>query len=99
MDKDLETLKTEQEGQLVNDYVKSDGWQYVRDRFTEKIMDLQSIMNVDPDPNNVIVDLKSRKMAVDILMDLIRDIEGRASQHENNSPILTTQSEEIIVQY
>jgi len=94
---DKETLETELEGQMVSEYVESDGWRYVRDRLMEKIMDLQSIMNIDPDPNNVIIDLKARKMAVDILVKQIREIEGRASQHANNNqPPIT--AEEIILQ-
>jgi hypothetical protein len=94
---DNETIQTQREGQLIADYVKSDGYRWLKDRLMEKIMDLQSIMNVDGSPENVIVDLKARRMAVDTLVSLIKQIEGRAEQHSNNQ--VSEVTEEIIIRY
>lgn len=94
---DSETAQVQAEGQMIADYVKSDGWRWVKDRLMEKIMDLQSIMNVDGTPENVIVDLKSRRMAVETLVALIKQVESRAEQHSNNT--VTQVTEEIIVHY
>jgi len=94
---DSETATIQAEGQMIASYVESDGWRWVKDRLMEKIMDLQSIMNVDGTPENVIVDLKSRRMAVETLVALIKQIESRAEQHSNNT--VTQVTEEIIVHY
>jgi hypothetical protein len=94
---DKETIQVQAEGQMIADYVKSDGYRWVKDRLMEKIMDLQSIMNVDGNPETVIVDLKARRMAVETLVSLIKQIEGRAEQHTNNAVAQVT--EEFIVSY
>jgi hypothetical protein len=94
---DKETLQVQAEGQMIADYMKSDGYRWLKDRLMEKIMDLQSIMNVDGTPENVIVDLKARRMAVETLVSLIKQLEGRAEQHTNNSGNQVT--EEIVITY
>lgn len=87
------------QGQMVEDFTKSDGWRWIKDRLTEKIMDLQSIRNIaEGDPQQVVLDIKARNAAVDILIEVIRDLEGRASQHANNKPPLPETNEIIIIQ-
>lgn len=94
---DNETAQTHAEGELIANYIKSDGYRWLKDRLMEKIMDLQSIMNVDGTPENVIIDLKARRMAVETLVSLIKHIEARAEQHSNNQ--VSEVTEEIIIRY
>jgi hypothetical protein len=74
-----------QEGSEITQYIESQGWQRVKDKFMKRIMDLQSIKNLSgAKPEDVMADIKARNTAVDILMDIITELEGRADQHKNN---------------
>jgi hypothetical protein len=75
-----------QEGNEVTRYIESEGWKRVKDKFTERIMDLQSIKNLEGvSPEDLIAELKARNTAIDILMDIITELEGRADQHKQNT--------------
>lgn len=97
---DKETLSINREGQMIDDFTKSEGWTWIKDRLTERILDLQSIRNINDklSPEEVVLDIKARNTAVEILLEVIRTVEGRASQHANNNH-LTEIHEEIIVNF
>ena len=81
MDKEeLETSKINREGQMIEDFCKSEGWQWIKDRLGEVIIDLQSIRNIDNSlsPEEVVLDIKARNSAVGILLETIQKVEGRA---------------------
>lgn len=94
---DNETQKIISDGEVTADYVKAKGWKKVKQKFTEKILDLQSIKNLDVDATaeNIIHDIKVRNSVVEVLMEIIQEIEGEAEQYEGNRG-LTTPSIEII---
>lgn len=88
------------EGEMLQGFVHSEGWKWAKDRLTEKLMDLQSIMNMDDSsPENVILDLKARRMAVELLMSWLRQLEGRADQHQGNKGLSHREEDETIVEY
>lgn len=94
---DKETLAVLREGQMLDDYSQSEGWAWIKDRLTEKIMDLQSIRNLDgTNPRLVVQDIKARNTAIEILEELIKDVEGRAQQHRDNNKKTYVQEEIII---
>lgn len=94
---DKETLAVLREGQMLDDYTKSEGWAWIKDRLTEKIMDLQSIRNLEgTDPMMVVQDIKARNTAIEILEEIIKDVEGRAEQHSSNNQKTYVQEEIII---
>jgi len=83
---DTETKKILSEGEMLRHLTESEGWFIVRQKWTEKIMDLQSILNVDTDkPENAIIDLKSRALAMKALMDWMKSIESDVERHVTNS--------------
>lgn len=83
---DKETQIVLSEGLKVHEFVSSDGWRFVKEKFTEKIMDLQSIRNLDKTKSAMLMqrEIVVRELVVDTLMDIIKEIEGRASQHQGN---------------
>lgn len=86
MDNEPTDAQVFQEGQTVAQYVESEGWQRVKDKFTEKIMDLQSIKNLTTEkPDELIADIKARNTAIDILVEIMAELEGRADQHKTNT--------------
>lgn len=93
----MEDDKVFLEGERFENFVKSSDWNWIKDRFTQKIMDLQSIKNLEGSkPEEIMSDIKARNTAIDILLEIISDVEGRAEQHQNNKlPKIT--SEEIYV--
>lgn len=75
-----------QEGNEIAQYIDSQGWKRVKEKFAERIMDLQSIKNLEGvKPEELLADIKARNTAVDILMDIISELEGRADQHKQNT--------------
>lgn len=93
---DKETLAIQREGQMIEDFTKSEGWNWIKGQLISKIMDLQSIRNLDENPESILLDVKARNTAVDILEEVIKDVEGIASQHSNNKAQIYVQEEIII---
>lgn len=92
---DKETLEIQREGQMIEDFTKTEGWTWIKDRLSETIIDLQSIRNINDalSPEEVVLDIKARNTAVEILMNVIKNVEGRASQHSNNKQVTVTHEE------
>lgn len=86
-----------QEGNEVVQYIESQGWQRVKEKFTERIMDLQSIKNLDGvKPEDLLADIRARNTAIDILTDIMSELEGRADQHKNNKIKIPTKDNFIL---
>lgn len=86
-DDDQETQQILSEGEELLNMTYSRGWAIARERLVNRIMDLQSVLNVDDDPAsiaNILADIKGRKMAIDVLKAFLLDIEGSAAQHQAN---------------
>lgn len=89
MEMDNETLQTVSEGERVQRLVEGEDWTYIKDLFSQEIMDLQSIKNLTgTTPEEVILDIKARNTAIDILMGIITKVEGRAAQHQGNKGLI-----------
>lgn len=86
---DALTIKILSEGEMVDNFVQSDGWRWVKDRFTQKIMDLQSIKNLDKSKTATMLqrEIIMRENVVEVLMEIIKEVEGRAAQHRGNKPL------------
>lgn len=98
---DKETTETLSKQQTVSDFVQSDGWSYVRAKLIDKIMDLQSIKNIDSSsPENAVLDLKVKNACVDILIEWLKEIEGEAAQGSYNLETMReSQKDEIIKRF
>lgn len=74
----------------INTFVSSSEWQIVRQSLIDKIMDLQSVMNIDNDssPEIIVIDMRSRKIAIEILLEWLRDIEGTALEVSSTPKML-----------
>lgn len=84
---DKETQQIDTQNKLAKDLVNHEGWKLVRTMFTDAILDLQNAFNIDDsDVNRIVTDLKARKLATTILFDILKNIEGSASQADENKP-------------
>ena len=85
---DTETRKIMSDGEKLRLMLEHEGWVICRQKLVDKIIDLQSIKNLEhvTDPQSMFLDVKSRALAVDILYSFLKeDIEGTVQQHINNS--------------
>lgn len=78
----------------VYQFVKSRGWTIAKGRLMDQISDIQSIMNVDgKTADEVLIDVKVRKLLVEELLKWVKSVEGQAAQHEADG--LQKEEEEI----
>lgn len=97
--KDRETVKILTDGEKIMLLTQHEGWGLVRTKLVDKIIDLQSINNLDPatTPEQLAIDVKARRMAVQIMFEWLKgDVEGSVEQHINNTQ-LANEKETYIV--
>jgi len=83
MQADKETLQVLSDGEKLTQLTKSDGWAIARAKFVDKVLDLQSIMNLPQDNlEAALIDIKARKLAIEILQEFFSEIEGASEQHK-----------------
>ena len=93
---DSETQKIYAEGESVYNYVNSKGWAIVKQIFSDKIADLQSIKNLEAGTaTKMLQDVKIRLAAVDILYEIMREVEGKSQQHVANIPLMQTSKDKV----
>lgn len=73
----------------IHDLVGHNGWRLVREKLTNKVIDLQNAFNIESDdPQKMLIDLHARKLAATMLFDWLREVEGDAQTHvENEKPL------------
>lgn len=81
----IENDKIIAEGQMLSDFVKSDGYAWFRRRLMDRIVDLSDIMAL---PDDRLSEVTARKIAVKSLLDTLHELEGTASQYDNNAQLL-----------
>lgn len=73
------------ENEAVYNFVKSDHWKLIEDKFMERINDLQSIMNIEgKDADAIFFDMKVRRALIEEMLGIIKDFKGQATQYEQN---------------
>ena len=81
----------------LSDIVAHDGWKIVRRRFTEMTLALGDIFGFrEADPAKLLHEIAARQMAIELVMNWIRDVEGSARQHQTNSEAYEKMREESI---
>lgn len=94
----IEEQKIVSDGQMLADYIKSDGYKFLKARILDQVIRLSDITTIgDADP---VIEIKSRKVAIKVILDSISEVEGTAKQHENHNEVLNRlKKEEYIVKY
>lgn len=87
---DPETKKELSDGEEVANLLESRGWDVVKTKLDNRIIDLQNINNLDGDkPETLSIQLAARKMASDLLFGwLTSDVYGFAEQQKANAEML-----------
>ncbi len=81
LDKETSTIvRTEK---TVEELMKHDGWKIVDELYKSKIKDLESILNVSgTTAEQVSIDVKSRVIAMNYLVDFMTEIQGMAQNSQ-----------------
>ena len=87
----LESDRVNTEGQMLLDFVNSDGYKYFKSRVMDIAIEMSDLLNLDTtkyDDMGLLMEIRVRRVCVGVLMDKLREIEGRASQHQDNKQVL-----------
>lgn len=85
---DAETQDVMQEGEAISDFVKNKAWHIIKAKISDKMLDLQSVMNVKKDdPVKMAIEVEARQLAASYLFEILKDVEGQAAQHDANKPL------------
>jgi len=95
---DQETAKELGKGKQTSLFVKSEAWAAAKDKLTQKLVELADITTLtDGDPTAMLQDIKTRKLAINIVMGWVREIEGEANQYDANEQAFRKVKEESII--
>ena len=98
---DKETSEVLNKGLRTRDFVKSEDWSAIKLELTDKLVALADITTLaDADPTALLREIGVRKLAINLVMGWVREIEGKASQYEANAETFRkTKEEAVIVQF
>ncbi len=99
IEKDTKQILTE--GEKIQDFVKSDGWQIVRKKLVDKLVLLDSIAAMPKEGSDatIVKQLKIREGVNSIITEWLNDLEGLSEQHSfNTAKFLEIEKKNAIVQ-
>lgn len=98
MDKvDKETSALINDTKEIRNTLKSKGWKLIHEKFVEKVIDLADIGNIETDdPQQMLIEVKARKIAAEYFMSWMKDITGQVQQVEDNKKALAMRVTESV---
>lgn len=102
LDKQTQKIMTEQE--KVSDWVKSEGWQIVKQKLYHKLGELNSIVSIPTDvfskPAELNNEIAQRYNAIALVQSWIKEIEGIANKNDFDKRALQKETlDQIIIEY
>ena len=91
---DKETLKVLSEQEAIAQVVNSEGWKYIRQIYFDKLLGLQNSFDIDMNktPTTIAKEIAIRRKAHEVLTDFWQEVEGTASQADENKVLLQDKS-------
>lgn len=63
---------------------QSDGWRHARALLENKLIDIQSVRNIDVTKvEDLVIDIKARNAVIDIIKGWLQEIEGKTERHKD----------------
>lgn len=85
---DKETQEVFKEGETALYLVKNPDWQWAKRRLLQKLSNLDSVKTIK-EKGDILLEIKARKMTIDMVLEWLDEIEGVAEQHgEQNKDLL-----------
>lgn len=92
---DKETKQVIDKGRALKELVTSAGWGIARADLYSRLVDLTSVLGIqEKDPGKLAMEIGSRQLAADIMINWLKEVEGTAAQHENNKALILQASKE-----
>ena len=85
---DKETQEILAEGDRIEEFVKSQYWETVKKRLTDKIDTLDKLSSL-PVEGDIQAEIRIRQGAISLVEEWIAEIEGASVQHQQNRKVLT----------
>lgn len=80
-----ETKKVMTEGEQLALMVRGDAWAIAKRMLNQKLLELGNILSITAEEKErVVAELGARQMAIETVIKWVNELEGVASQHENN---------------
>ena len=97
----LETKKEVDKGIKWETFVKGENWQRAKRILLSKLADLDSVSvlreKAKGDTNKLLLDIEAKSEAINLILEWIGDIEGKAEQSETNREIMNRNRKEEII--
>lgn len=94
---DKETSALINDTKEIKNTLKSKGWKIINQKFVEKIVDLADIGNIETnDTQEMLIEVRARKLAAQYFMDWMNDITGQVQQVEDNKKAFATRVTESV---
>lgn len=99
---DKQTTKLLHNGEELKMLVESDGWAIARKKLLDMISEVDSLTNFEREKKTneeIVSEMGARQIAVEILMNWLRDIEGSVVQYKTNAEALKENKSESYLAY
>ena len=85
----------------LKEFTKSEAWGSIKSQLTDKLVSLADITTLlDTDPLVLLQEIKVRKLAINLVIGWVREVEGQVSQHEaNESAFQAIKEESVFIQF
>lgn len=93
---DKETTEILTEGESMRELTTSRGWRLAKIKLLDKIVELDSIssLETDRDAADMLQEINGRQVVIKMVLDWIKEVEGRSGQHVNNLGLLKVHRQE-----
>lgn len=89
MAKDKETTEQLHKGQAIKEMTRSEGWKYVQAMLTEKLLDYQSVNNIEVEAvQDLALEVGIRKGVVEKITEWFTEVGAELEQHNDNSTLI-----------
>lgn len=96
---DKETSKQMSRGEAMKQMTDHTGWGYARQMLMDKLMDYQSVRNIDSEsPEEAVRQIAVRQQVCDVVLSWLQEVEGEVEQHASNVGLMTD-DDKIIQRY
>lgn len=95
---DQETGKILDRGTKLKEFVKSEAWTDIKSELTNKLIGLADLTTLEEkEPVEMLQEIKVRKLAINLVMGWVREVEGLVSQHDANAEAFRLIKEESVI--
>jgi len=86
-EEDKETQRVHEEGEKAHYLTQNEDWKWAKKKLLQRVSNLDSVKTLKIGKGeDTVLDIKVRKLVIDMVVDWLDDIEGIAQQHREQGP-------------